>query len=103
MEELYDSEQDFNASKETKACPPLSNSVKFPIFSYLSANFLFLKISKLNHAHRKLLEETKFSKILNLGPLIINVQKTIMKFDEAYMLNFSPSVKIRIDLSDSLT
>jgi hypothetical protein len=74
----------------------LPKYVKLVIFSYLSANNLLFKVSKLNHQTRELFREYKESSVLSLKSLKLLTPKKIIAFDESYLINFAPLIDLTL-------
>ena len=84
--------QQENAASESQiqTRPTLSCSCSLVIFSYLTTNEVFRKMSKLNHKTReKVIFENRNSPILGLATLKLRAPTTIVQYDEKFLHNFA--------------
>ena len=79
--------------------PVLPKSIKIVIFSYLTANELLCKISKLSKKTRQLLSDNKESQILQLSYINLRVPDAIKAFDDSYLINFAPLINLTLKCS----
>jgi hypothetical protein len=66
------------------------------IFSYITTNELFCKVSKLNKGTRQLFSDSKESQILKLNHINLRAPETIKAFDESYLINFAPLINLTL-------